>query len=122
MSKKILVGYQNKNGKVSKGNYLFPLRSGKQIQWIDVKAKKIYSQGQVLKTTTELNNTELLQLVVDAGCIVDSVADCLKDLDAYLSCLRDSKLMEIVDLSRFYVGWEISKKKRINKKKKPRRA
>tara|TARA_B110000483_G_scaffold65268_1_gene81555 strand:- start:1343 stop:1579 length:237 start_codon:yes stop_codon:yes gene_type:complete len=68
--------------------------------------KKIYSQGQVLKNTTELNNTGLLQLVFDTDCIVDSVADCLKDLDAYLS--------------RFYVGWEILKKKRDNKNKQSR--
>ena len=82
--------------------------------------KKIYSQGQVLKNTTELNNTGLLQLVFDTDCIVDSVADCLKDLDAYLSCLHDSKLLEMVDLSRFYVGWEILKKKRDNKNKQSR--
>jgi hypothetical protein len=68
-----------------------------------------------------LNSTGFLQLVVDTDCIVDSVAECLKDLDTYSSWLRDSKCLEAVDCSRFYVGWGISNKKRADKNKQSRR-
>lgn len=103
-SKKILTAFDPKKPTAKSSDFLCPVMEQGTPVFYGLKSKRVFTHGVVVFVGRTLTANDVFAKLVDSGRKIESVSQCLKDIESYLAALSERRLGDVFGIARQDAG------------------